>query len=452
MPDTLRSGDPLPATTNAEDPKSDSTDSAPTSSPKTHKNAGWVKSVVPFSIATGPISTLVVLLVLNLHGTVIDVGYAVTLFNAVSIPAAIFWGFATDRFHRRRAIIIAGYLATAAIILLFLFAGTLYYVTLLYALFSFVTTAVTTPLNLLVMETNPKQKWSSAFAWFSMLSSIGQTAGLILGTVWASFLLLSYLVIPLAIFSIASAVLSVLMIKEPSFVFERQMIIQNKHSFYDRLQRIPIIFFRIPRLSDFKRVLRALKYDLTRNVPILYFSIFMFWVAAGLFNTSIIPSLTANKISNLTIFFIITIVNIIQIFSFQYAGSYAEKTSLIGASIFGLTFRSVGYALLGVSFYFVSGSWYAIPALIFYSLASGFAFSIYYTASNTMVFNTLGGNSQGSSLGVYSALVGIATMAGSLISGFTSFYLNFGITFLMASACLVSSIWLLYLLREPRQN
>ncbi|MGA2387292.1 MAG: hypothetical protein ABSG33_12265, partial [Candidatus Bathyarchaeia archaeon] len=105
MPDTLRSGDPLPATTNAEDPKSDSTDSAPTSSPKTHKNAGWVKSVVPFSIATGPISTLVVLLVLNLHGTVIDVGYAVTLFNAVSIPAAIFWGFATDRFHRRRAII-----------------------------------------------------------------------------------------------------------------------------------------------------------------------------------------------------------------------------------------------------------------------------------------------------------------------------------------------------------
>jgi MFS family permease len=145
-------------------------------------------------------------------------------------------------------------------------------------------------------------------------------------------------------------------------------------------------------------------------------------------------------------------VNIIQIFSFQYAGSLAEKTSLIGASIFGLIIRSIGYALLGVSFYFVSGIWYVIPALIFYSLASGFAFSIYYTAANTMVFNTLGGNSQGSSLGVYSALVGIATMAGALISGFSSFYLSFGITFLMASACLGFSVWLVYLLREPRQN
>jgi MFS family permease len=452
LPDTPKSGDPLPTYTNTEDQKGDTKDTAPTSSPKISTHAVWVRSVVPFSIATGPISTLVVLLVLNLHGTVLDVGFAVTLFNAVSIPAAIFWGFATDRFHRRKAIIVASYLSTAAIILLFLFADTLYYVTLLYAMFSFVTTAVTTPLNLLVMETNPKDKWSSAFAWFSMLTSIGQTAGLILSSVWTSFFLLSYLVIPLALLSVVSAVMAVLMIKEPAVAFERQIMIQNRNSFFHRLKTIPIIFFRIPRLSDFKRVLRPLKFDLTRATPILYFSIFMFYVASGLFNTSVIPSLTANKISSLTIFLVITIVNIVQILSFEYAGSYVEKTTLIGASIYGLTLRTIGYALLGVSFYFVSGVWYTIPVLIFYALAGGFAFSIFYTASNTMVFNTLGGNSHGSSLGVYSALVGIATMIGSFISGFLSFYLSFGITFLGASVCLGSSIWLLYLLREPRQN
>jgi hypothetical protein len=298
------------------------------------------------------------------------------------------------------------------------------------------------------METSPKQKWATSFAWFSMVTSIGQTAGLILSTIWSSFLLLSYLVIPLAILSIASAGLSVLMIKEPSVVFERQMIIHNKHSFFERLQGIPVIFFRIPRLSDFKRVFRSLKYDLTRNVPVLYFSIFMFYVASGLFNTSVVASMGAKQISSLSIFFVMTVVNIIQILSFKYAGPYAEKNTLMSASILGLTLRSVCYALLGVSFYFVSGNWYTIPALIFYSLAGGFAFSIYYTASNTMVFNTLGDKSTGSSLGVYSALVGIATMAGSLISGFTSFYLGFSITFVLASVCLVGSIWLVLLLRE----
>lgn len=452
MPDPLKGGDPLPADANSEETKKNSAASAPTDTSKPSKNAGWVRSVVPFSIATGPISTLVVLLILNLHGTVLDVGFAVTVFNAVSIPAAMFWGFASDRFHRRKTIIIASYVATAGIIFLFLFAHTLYAVTTLYALFSFVTTAVSTPINLLIMETSPKQKWSSVFAWFSMLSSIGGTAGLILGTVWTSFLILSYLVIPLSLFSLVSAVMSVVMIKEPAISFERQIIVQNRHSFFHRLKTIPVIFFRLPRLSDFKRVFRTLRYDLTRSVPILYFSIFMFYIAAGLFNTSVIPSLTANKIPSLTVFFVITVVNIVQILSFEYAGSYVEKTSLIGASIYGLALRSIGYALLGVSFYLVSGIWYSIPVLVFYSLAGGFAFSIYYTASNTMVFNSLGGNSQGSSLGVYSALVGIAAMVGSLISGFSSFYLSFGITFLMASVCLVFSIWLVYLLREPSRN
>lgn len=448
LPNVQKSDNSL-ATMLTESPKTDPPTHTRTSSPEKTKSTAWVKSVLPYSIATGPVGTFVQLLILNLNGTVIDVGLAVTLFSAVSIPAAIFWGFATDRFHRRKPIIVISYLTTAVILILFLFAGSLYYVSFLYALFSFATSAVTTPLNLLVMETSPKQKWSTAFAWLSMISSIGQTTGLILSTAWSSFLLLDYLVIPLAILSIASAGLSVLMIKEPSVVFERQMITLNKHSFFERLLAIPYLFLRIPRLSDFKRVFRSLKFSLTRNVPVLYFSIFMFYLASGLFNTSIVPSLQANQISNLPIFFVITVVMLVQIASFKYAGPYAEKKSLMGATIYGLTLRSIGYALLGVSMYFVSGVLYIIPALIFYSLAGGFAYSIYYTASNTMVFNTLGDRGNGSSLGVYSALVGIATMAGSLISGFTSYYLGFSITFVLASICLAGSIWLVLLLREP---
>ncbi|HMK94614.1 MAG TPA: MFS transporter [Candidatus Limnocylindrales bacterium] len=425
---------------------SDSSKSNPIMSGST-ENTSWVKSVLPYSIATGPVGTLVVLLILNLHGTVLDVSFAVTLFNAVSIPAAIFWGFATDRARRRKVLIVASYVATAMVLFLFLFAESLYLVTLLYALFSFVTTALTTPLNLLVMETSPKQKWATAFAWFSMVTSIGQTAGLILGTIWSSLFLLRYLVIPLGILSMASAGMSVVMIKEPQIVFERQIIIHNKHSFFERLQRIPIIFYRMPRLSDFKRMFRSLRYELTRSVPVLYFSIFMFYVASGLFNTSVIASMEAKQISNLPIFFVVTVVNIAQILSFKYAGSYVEKNTLVNSSISGLTLRGVSYALLGVSFYFVSGFWYALPTLVFYSLAGGLAFSIYYTASNTMVFNTLGDKSGGSTLGVYSALVGIASMAGSLVSGFTSFYLGYGITFLLASLCLAVSVGLVLLLR-----
>jgi MFS family permease len=85
-------------------------------------------------------------------------------------------------------------------------------------------------------------------------------------------------------------------------------------------------------------------------------------------------------------------------------------------------------------------------------LAAGFAYSVYYTASNTMVFNTLRGGRQGSSLGVYSALVGIATLLGSLASGFTSFFLGYSTTFIVAAVFLGFSAWLASLLKHSQSS
>jgi MFS family permease len=96
--------------------------------PERTRHATWVNAVLPFNIAMGPVGTLIQLLILNLHGTVIDVGLAVTLFNAVSVPSAIVWGFATDRFHRRKMTIVVSYLVTAGVLVSFLFANSGYVV------------------------------------------------------------------------------------------------------------------------------------------------------------------------------------------------------------------------------------------------------------------------------------------------------------------------------------
>jgi len=420
--------------------------------PKRTSRTSWVNAILPFNIALGPVGTLIQLLILNLHGTVIDVGLAITLFNAVSVPSAIVWGLFTDRFNRRKPIIVVSYLVTAGVLVSFLFASTGYLISLLYALFSLVSSASTTPLNLLIMETEPKQKWASAFARFSMITSIGQTVGLLLSVAWGFFLSLKYLVVLLAIFSIISAVLSMLMIHEPNVIFERHVIVLNKPSFFQRLQALPIFFLRVPRLSDFRRVFRDLKYELTRQVPILYFSIFMFYLASGLFNTSIVPSLQTNHFSSFLIFLVMTIGMLIQIVAFRYSGPYTEKKSLVKVSIQGLVLRSACYALLAMTLYIISGLWFLIPVLILYPIAAGIAYSIYYTASNTMVFNALGEGRQGHSLGVYSALVGIATLMGSVISGFTSFFLGFSTTFILAAALLGLSAWLASLLEHPKPS
>jgi hypothetical protein len=64
---------------------------------KKTKHAAWVNSILPFNVALGPMGTLIQLLILNMHGTVIDVSLAITLSNAVIVPAAVAWGFVADR-------------------------------------------------------------------------------------------------------------------------------------------------------------------------------------------------------------------------------------------------------------------------------------------------------------------------------------------------------------------
>ncbi len=377
---------------------------------------------------------------------------AITLYNAVSIPAAVIWGFVTDRYRRRKPLIVASYIATGLTLFAFLFANNAYWVSLLYAAFSFVTAASTTPLNLLVMETEQKQKWATGFARFSMVSSVGQTVGLILSVAWGAFFPIIYMVVPLAVLSLISAGLALVMINEPKLAFERQVIAMNKPSFFQRILALPVFFLRVPHVNDFKRVFRDLKNELTRNVPVLYFSIFMFYLASGIFNTSIVPSLEANNVSTFLIFLVSTLAMVVQVVSFRYAGPYTEKKSPAKAAVGGLVLRSLGYGFLGVAVYFFSGVSFLAPVLFFYPLAAGFAYSVYYTASNTMVFNTLHVGRQGASLGVYSALVGIATMIGALTSGFTSFFLGYAPTFIIAAVFLAVSAWLGSLLYREKPN
>lgn len=396
----------------------------------------WFYSLLPADIAAGPVGTLIQLYILELHGTVIDVGLAITLFNAVSIPAAVIWGYVTDRFQSRKTIIVLSSVAISANLILLPLASSISGAALIYALFSLVSSASATPANLLIMESQRKSHWASAFARFSMISSVGTTMGLVLGLAWSNYLPISLLVLPLSALSLASALLSFVMIKEPAISFEHEFIVLQKRSLQQRLLTIPLVFLRLPNIVDFKSVFKGLRSALTRQLPLLYLSIFVFYLASGLFNTSFVPSLRAAGLSASVVFLISMVAMVAQTASFYLAGPYVEKRDLRKSAVAGLLLRSGCYGGIGLLAGLAGGLTYLGGTLVLYPLAGGLAFAIYYTSSNTMIFNTLGAKNQGSRLGVYSALVGVATMLGSFVSGYLSFYFGYLATFVLAAACL----------------
>jgi len=384
-------------------------------------------------MAIGPVGTFVPLYILQLHGSVLDIGVATTFFNAVTIPGAIFWGIVTDRVHTRKALVTSSYVAVAAALFTFLLVGTIYEVEIVYTVFSFLSIAFATPLNLLIMETQPKPSWASAFARFSMASSIGTTLGLVIGVSWGDFLPFQLLVIPLGVLSLISAVLSVKMIKEQPWIFDRSMIVMIRHSFFHRFLTLPMLFLKIPKIVDFQRIFRGVRFGLTREPALIYLSIGAFYFASGLFNTSLVPSQYSASLTTSQVFSVSLAAMIVQILAFNYYGKRIQYRGARSTAVQGLLLRALSYVAIGAAVVYVTGLPYLGVNLIFYPLGAGVAYASYYATSSVMVFNMLGRSNQGSSLGVYSALVGMATTAGSFLSGLISFYVGYSATFITAA-------------------
>jgi MFS family permease len=132
-----------------------------------------------------------------------------------------------------------------------------------------------------------------------------------------------------------------------------------------------------------------------------------------------------------------------QTLTFQWAGRYVGAQSLVTTTAQGLLLRGWSYIVIGAGALLLAGPLFIVPALVMYPVAGGIAFAVYYTSSNTMMFNTVQRKSPGAALGVYSAVVGIATMGGSLASGFISVYLGFYTTFVLAGVLLFSAVWII---------
>ena len=412
----------------------------------------------PFSMATGPLGAMVQLYLLYLEGQVLGTiysGLASAVYNGISIPAALFWGVTIDRLHKRRSLIALSYTLTALALVSFYFDRTAEGTIATYSVISFVSFASATPLNLLIMETEKKGKWAGAFANLSMVSSVGNVAGLVLSTVWTDILggpelaAIRALFLLMSALSVTSAGLSLIMIKEPAFVFERETIVRRRPSFFSRLLANPVFFLVIPSVSDFRRAFRGLRSSLTQQVPLFYISTIFFYVSSGLFNTSFVPAMHLFSMPDQQVLGVILAGMVVQTLAFRVAGSFVGRRSLISTSIQGLLIRGWSYFGVGVAALFLSGPSFVIPALILYPLAGGIAFAVYYTSANTMMFSTVQSKSAGAALGVYSAVVGIAAMGGSLVSGFISVGVGYSTTFILSGILLFAAVGIVGRLPKP---
>jgi MFS family permease len=396
-------------------------------------------AVVPINAAYGGIWTLLPLYLLDLGGSVIDVGFASTAFNAAIIPASLFWGYAVDRYGKRKSPML---LATAVIGLVFItmfFISSIPLLVALYAVFAFFTAAFTPITQLLIMELSPKREWPSMFGRVSGASTFGFVLGTAPGVFWTQYFELRSYLIYCALMQIIAFALVARLVMEPRGLMERQAIAFSPEALVHRIRDLPLIFLRIPSVSDFRRFFRMIRMGLGQGVPLLFISMMLFFGSASLFFTSFTPFLKSQRLMDFQVFIVYMLLFATNTVSFFYAGRVADRLGRKRAAAVSILLR--GLALFSaLALLLISETSQLIAASVVILAVVGMSFTFANTAASMLLFDSLQPGKQGEMLGIYSALTGTGLLIGAFASGFLSFHLGYAVTFIAAGLVVLISL------------
>jgi MFS family permease len=409
----------------------------------------WMYLNIPYQIAYGTLSSLVILYILDLHGSVIDASYAITFSNALWVLASIFWGRLIDTYNRRRVFIALSFIGLIGSLLAMYAFRSIIMIIVSYGVLSFMITANSMPMNLLIMETNSKERWAEGFSRLQMFMALGGMAGFMLVTFLSGFVGIGIIMLALVPFAVAALLMTGL-IKEPARLLERRSLLGSVHAFNSHLITSRFIFLRkmtidgtrafIAKLSTSK----LLRMPAKTNLNMLYAATLTFYVSATIFNTAYPAGLRFKGLDNFQVLLVLLMGYIIQTMAFYNSGRFAERRgNKLGVATTSLEVRGVGYAALGVIFLVLGGAANFVGGFILYPIAAGMAYALFYTAFNTILFEALGDEKRGRKLGVYSGMAGLGSLAGALMAGYLSFYIGYWFAFILAGILAVAAGYLI---------
>lgn len=416
------------------------------------QNMRWVYSSLFANIAMGPLSTVVVLYILEKGGSVIEASLAITGGTLISIFASFVWGKFADIYPRRKIQIMLSYIGLAFSILILYWAETPLEIILIYIFLSFMTTASATPLNLLIMETVQEGLWKRAFSNLQLASSLGGTIGLGISFFTTIAIPVKLLLIVLFFVSLISIDLTYALVPETRERKERKLFVLNMHAFLSRVFLTPFMWVRLTNESLIKS-LRNFKFSEFRKTKIfkLYMAIFLFYIGSGLFNTVYPAGLKQIGLDETLVFFVIFIGMVVQTATYFYIGMNKRMIATNQNLYRSLMLRGVSYVVIGLTFFFTA-TLVLYSNIIVYPLAAGIGFAIFYTVSNVVVFESIGEKKRGRALGFYTSMIQIGTLVGAMASGYISYYIGYWLDFMLAGLFVISSITFFRALEEKSKS
>jgi MFS family permease len=393
---------------------------------------GLFLPLVPYNAAIAGLGTLVPLAILALRGTVIDVSLAAVAYNLALIPAPLIWGYVCDVTGSRKKILMLSAAIIAASSVGMYFTDSIPAIIFFYAAIAHATGMLAPALNLLIIESVPKGEWDEGYTRSSWYSTVGTIAGLGVGMAWSFSLPSLTFLAACAAFAFGSVALTACYVRDPPMSIERRTFLLNPLAFVNRLAQLPLMFVRVPKKADFTSMIKMTREELTRDIPVIVLSSVLFSASLNIFFTSYTPYLKENQLTNWEVYFTSLYIAAMNGLASRVILRRMRGTVTVQIASSALAVRALGMLLAAFFAIFVSGYLTLYSTLLSFTLL-GVAYTVITINLNSLFFKALPAGRQGGLLGVYSAFNGIALFAGSLSSGYVSFYLGYPMTFFLGA-------------------
>ncbi|MDA4128074.1 MAG: MFS transporter [Thaumarchaeota archaeon] len=388
----------------------------------------WMYGLIPQATANGLANVLLLLfLVVELRGSLLDLGLVATVSALSIIPSLIFWGWLVDRTGRCKPFLLISFVGVGLVFLLIPFVRDVPQLLVLSAIRSVAYSASLPARQILTVESESREGWQGGMARMQFLTGLGETLGMGMGAATFGSLGFGTLFVLCGFFCIISALASALMVQDPWLMIERRLVVLER--FTNTLVSASTL---IGNADTFGQTMTPHKVSrmFHHSARFFFFGVFSFSLG-GVALYSPLPAYFLSFFSTSTVFIVFlagSMANALCYLLVNRMGGNVQRNLILTAVSRMLLIPLLIIPVMGLN----SGLFLAVGVLA----SLGAAWALFDVASTCMFLEI----SQRGRAGFYGASIGLGSAVGGILGGYISMEYGFGLLFTFCSLIYAGSL------------
>jgi len=401
-------------------------------------DSAWYLSLIPINMAVGSIRIVIVLLAIAIGANLYEIGLLVALNSGATIVFALFWGRISDFFGIRVKFLLLLFLFSSPIYVLLAFAGTIPTLIIVYALLAAFTGGIQPIASMYAVEHRGGKNWQREVVRFNSFLTIGVIAGLVVNTLLAFFVALSWILYLSAGLCLISALMLWRTAKEPELPLEREaysiVTVQDEDS---TLTSTLIDYF------DIRKIKLPKSFKQLKPIHLLFIISLIHWIGVYSYGVGEVPLMNAIGLSSSMILGISVAENVATVFSFN---RLVPKVRMAPKKLVTIMMTTRGALILvwaGLTV-FITNQFIGVfifPLLL--EIAFLLCYGLLWYQVMCFAISQAPPNRKGTTQGELLSIISLANVAGALIGGAVIGTFGFAVGFIVSALIAVSGALLL---------